>query len=54
MLRQFKFQLYNDKTGKEITRKSKGETRLQALIFLIGKIRHPENYTVLDATSVTA
>jgi len=49
--RTFRFKLYNDKTGKTINRKSIGQTRMIALAYLIERIKRPENYTLLDATS---
>jgi len=43
--------LYNEKSGKETIRKAKGQSRLNALLYLCEKIRHPENYTVLKISS---
>lgn len=51
IIRKFRFTLYNDKTGKTITRTSKGETRLIAFGYLAERIKNPANYTVLDVTS---
>jgi len=51
ILRTFRFTLYNDKTGKTITRKSKGQTRMIAFGYLAEKMKNASNYTVLDVTS---
>lgn len=49
--RTFKFSLQNIKTGKILTRKAKGESRMIALAYLTEKIKHPENYVLTNATS---
>ena len=49
--RTFRFTLENVKSRKIIKRKAKGETRMVALTYLLEKIKHPENYSLLDVTS---
>ena len=49
IIRTFRFTLYNDKTGKTIVRKSKGQTRLIALGYLAEKLKFSASYTVLNA-----
>jgi hypothetical protein len=51
ILRTFRFTLYNTKTGKTITRKAKGYTRLLAIGYLAEKMKNASNYTVINVTS---
>jgi len=50
--RTFTLTLYNARSKKTTEKKVKGETRMMALAYLLEKTKHPENYTLLDVTSV--
>jgi len=52
MKRLFYFKLFNNRKDKTVILKQKGETRGVALGYLIERLKNPQNYIVLDVSSV--